>query len=74
MRVPTSIEALLTGTKEIFDKAIRDYSMAIKLEPKTAEAYSNRGNAYGEKGDFNRAIQDYNKLVELDPRNAKALF
>jgi hypothetical protein len=32
------------------DDAIAEYSEAIGLNPKLAEAYCNRGNAYGQKG------------------------
>ena len=47
--------------------AIEHYSHAIELAPNSAEAYNNRGVAYGEKGDFNRAIADYIKAIQLKP-------
>ena len=49
------------------DKAVAHYTEAIDLNPDFAAAYTNRGNAYGAKGDFGRAIQDYNKSIELNP-------
>ena len=36
------------------------------------DAYCNRGNVYGEKGEFDRAIDDYNKAIELNPEFAYA--
>ena len=32
------------------DRAIGDYNEAIRLDPKDASAYSNRGSAWGGKG------------------------
>ena len=55
-----------------YDQAIIDYSAAIKLDPKNAIAYNNRGVAYADKGDFNRAKTDYNQAIKLDPNYAIA--
>ena len=38
------------GNKGEYDKAIADYTEAIRLDPKYAKAYYNRGWAYGEQG------------------------
>jgi tetratricopeptide (TPR) repeat protein len=54
------------------DRAIADYSEAIKLDPKSAVQYSNRGNAYYGKKDYDRAIADYNEAIKLDPKYALA--
>ena len=35
-----------------------------------ALAYTNRGFAYGTKGQHDRAIQDYDQAIKLDPSNA----
>lgn len=37
-----------------------------------AQAHSNRGYAYAEKGQFDRAIQDYNKAIKGDPKDDNA--
>jgi tetratricopeptide (TPR) repeat protein len=34
--------------------------------------YTNRGDAYRDKGDTDRAIADYNEAIRLDPKNAIA--
>ena len=41
------------------------YDKAIALKPDNADAYINRGRAYGKKGDNDRAIVDYTKAIEL---------
>ena len=56
------------------DRAIADYSEAIRLDPKYAYAYNNRGNAYYDKGDHDRAIADYSEAIRLDPKYAQAYF
>jgi len=56
------------------DLAIRYYSDAIRLNPREAATYNNRGYAYLQKGDQDRAIADYDKAIGLNPRYAKAYF
>jgi tetratricopeptide (TPR) repeat protein len=49
------------------DKAITNFSEAIRLNP-TPRAFWNRGFAYDvEKGDHGRAIKDYDEAIRLDP-------
>ena len=54
------------------DRAIADYTEAIRLDPKYADAYYNRGIAYGDKGDTDRAIADFTEAIRLDPKHAHA--
>jgi len=49
-----------------------DYSEAIRLDPKYAEAYYIRGRAWGNKGEYDRAIADYNEAIRLDPKSTWA--
>jgi tetratricopeptide (TPR) repeat protein len=58
--------------KKDSDRAIADYTEAIRLDPKYALAYSNRGTAYKAKGDYDRAIADYTEAIRLDPEDALA--
>ena len=51
--------------------AIDDFNTAIQLDPQLAEAYSNRGVTYRNKGKANSAIQDYNKAIELKPKSVE---
>ncbi len=54
------------------DQAIDNYSKAIKINPKLAKAYNNRGVAYIWKKKYYLAIADFSKAIELDPKNGKA--
>ncbi|MFQ6006492.1 MAG: tetratricopeptide repeat protein, partial [Woeseia sp.] len=51
-----------------YDQAISDYTMALAIRPRFAEAYGNRGIAYEYKGQYDQAISDYNKALEINPR------
>ena len=55
-----------------YDKAVVHYTAAIDLNPEFTEAYTNRGVAYGNKGEFDRAIQDYDTAIDLNPQNAES--
>jgi tetratricopeptide (TPR) repeat protein len=58
-----------------YDRAIADYSDAVRLDPKFAAAFYNRGLAYQfGKQDFDRAITDYTEAIGLDPKHARALY
>ena len=56
------------------DKTIADYTKAIELDPKSAEAYANRGLAYLRLPQFNKAIGDFTKAIELDDAFAYSAF
>ena len=60
------------GRKGQTDRAIADYTQAIKLDPKYAGAYNNRGIAYRRKGQYDRAIADYTQAIKLNPKYAGA--
>jgi tetratricopeptide (TPR) repeat protein len=55
-----------------YDRAITNWTLAIRLAPNYANAYYNRGVVYAGKGDYNRAIADLNHAVRLSPNDAKA--
>ena len=57
---------------EDYDRAIADYSEAIRVDPQYAVAYSNRGLAYANKKDYDRAIKDLDGAIRMDPDNAPA--
>lgn len=42
-------------------------SMAIRINPDCAEAYSNLGNAYKERGQLSEALENYRLAVRLKP-------
>lgn len=57
--------------RSYFDRAIKDYSRVIELQPRNDVAYNNRGLCYSHKGDYQRALRDWDTACRLDPREAK---
>ena len=55
-----------------YEESIEHYTKAIDIKPDFANAYNNRGNAYGDKGDYDRAIEDYTKAIQFNPNYAEA--
>jgi hypothetical protein len=53
-----------------YDRAIADYTEAIRMKPGYAPAYVGRGNAYRAKGDYDRAIADFTQEIGLDPHSS----
>jgi tetratricopeptide (TPR) repeat protein len=60
------------GEKGDYDRAIADYTQAIRIDPNHAKAYNNRGAAYADKRDNDRAIADYTQAIRIDPNYALA--
>jgi len=56
-----------------FQKAVDDYSRAIRLNPKDANAFYNRGVAKTMLGDIVGAHEDWRKAAELGHIKAKEL-
>src|SRR5262249_35076918 len=56
------------------DRAIADFTEAIRLNPRHVMALGNRGAAYSAKDDNDRAIADFNEAIRLDPNFADAYF
>ncbi|MDF5712152.1 MAG: tetratricopeptide repeat protein [Nostoc sp. S4] len=54
--------------------AIDDYSQAIRLNPKYAEAYLYRGSTRDELGDKRGAIADFNAALVINPNFADAYY
>ena len=54
------------------EEQIRLYTRVIESDPKSAEAYFNRGYTYGQMGDLDKAIADCTKAIELNPQCAGA--
>jgi tetratricopeptide (TPR) repeat protein len=58
--------------KGLFDKAIEQYQIALRLKPDYAIGYNNLGNAYQFKGLFDKAIEQYQAALRLKPDYAEA--
>jgi tetratricopeptide (TPR) repeat protein len=57
-----------------FDRAIDDFSLAIRIEPRRGESIVKRGQAFRERGLYDKAEADFNRALTLDPHNALAYF
>jgi tetratricopeptide (TPR) repeat protein len=56
------------------DAAIRHYTEALRVDPKLAWAYENRGWLYNESAETDRALQDFSEAIRLDPNRYYAHF
>jgi len=68
--VASGKEAALKGD---VDRAVRDFSEAIRIDPKYADSYLERGQAFFRLGETERAITDYSAALAHDPRHGAAL-
>jgi len=66
--------ALTPKLVKVYEQAINDFTKAIKLEPKNAVNYRERGRVYSYKKDYGKSITDYNQAIRLYPNDAKAYF
>lgn len=68
----TALDFLNRGNErranEDLSGAIADYTKAIELDPKFADAYYRRGSARHWAKDYDGAIADYTKVIELKPK------
>lgn len=51
------------------DRAIADFSAAIKINPRNADLYLARGEAWRGKSDFDKALADYDQAIRHDSKN-----
>jgi len=56
------------------DKAIADFTSAIRLSPDHVRSYHNRGKVYADKGDADKAIADFTEAIRLDPYVSEAYY
>ena len=66
-RKPSWIAASPIISRQDYQAAIKDYDESIKLNPKHARAYTNRGAAYKKLGMDERALADESAAIKLDP-------
>ena len=53
------------ASKGNYDKAIGDYSDAVRLKPTNARAYYERGLAYAKTGETAKAEEDFGQAKKL---------
>jgi tetratricopeptide (TPR) repeat protein len=75
-RSPTArtyaIRATIWDEKHDYDKAIADWSEAIRLEPNQPSAYVERGSVFFDKKEYDKAIADYTEVIRLNPKSGVA--
>ncbi len=55
------------------DRALADYSEAVRVDPKNYDALSSRCDVYTEMNDFDRAVADCKEALRLHPEAAMAM-
>ena len=68
--MPVAARRGCPGTR--VNRALADLNEAIRLDPRNAKAFSNRGGAWFKKGQLDQAIADCTEAIRLDPRMASA--
>lgn len=57
--------------KQEYERAMADYSRAIKHDPRNAQAYESRAGLWSRAREFDKAIADYTAAIEIDPTNVQ---
>jgi|GEM_PF-4921091 beta-lactamase regulating signal transducer with metallopeptidase domain/tetratricopeptide (TPR) repeat protein len=60
--------------RERIDKAIVDYTSAIRLDANLEKAWRGRGEIWFERHEYDLAVADYSAAIAADPRNVKAIY
>jgi tetratricopeptide (TPR) repeat protein len=55
-----------------YAQALKDFSEAIRLDPKDSVYYYNSGVTYSKIQNTNKAIIDFTKAIELNPKYTDA--
>jgi tetratricopeptide (TPR) repeat protein len=61
------------AVKGDLDRAVHDFTEAIRIDPKYPDSYSERGQAMFKLGETERAIADYTAAIKRDPQHGSAL-
>jgi len=65
---------LAYGMVQKYDLAIADFTKAISIDPKNAEAFNNKGMYLSEKGMLDSALIYLNKAIEIKPDSYEAIY
>ena len=61
------------SVKGDLDRAVHDYTEAIRIDPKYPDSYAERGQAMFKLGETERAIADYTAAIQRDPQHGTAI-
>ena len=69
-------DAVLDGVSDLNlnkpEKALKNFSRAIKIDPQRADGYVGRANTLNTLGQYEESLMDYNKALDIDPTLANA--
>lgn len=69
---PQHLLGVIEGQRGNLAEGIRQITKALRLDPKSPEAYLNLGRMQGEAGDLRNAEKSLRKSISLNPSNALA--
>jgi tetratricopeptide (TPR) repeat protein len=59
--------------REEYEKALKDFEKAARLNPEMPQAYNGMGFSYRKLGDYEKALTNYDKALQLAPRFPDAI-
>jgi tetratricopeptide (TPR) repeat protein len=69
-------DAVLEGVSNLNlnkpEKALKDFTRAIEIDPNRADGYVGRANSLNTLGRYQEALEDYDKAIEIDSKLANA--
>lgn len=57
-----------------WDKAMRDFNLALQYDPHLAEAYNERGNVLRFMGNYEDALAEFSNAIQLAPTSHEAYY
>ncbi|MGJ3249826.1 MAG: DnaJ domain-containing protein [Elainellaceae cyanobacterium] len=77
-RATTAVEFYQQGIEKTragdYQRALADYTQAIKLNPNLAEVYDQRGFVYYRLKDYSAAFADYSQALHINPKLASVYY
>ncbi|MCX5694595.1 MAG: tetratricopeptide repeat protein [Candidatus Omnitrophica bacterium] len=64
---PYNERGLAYFDKGEYDKALIDFTQAVKLNRNYADGFYNRGKVYQKKGEYGKAVFDYTEAIKIEP-------
>jgi tetratricopeptide (TPR) repeat protein len=61
-------------SKEEYDRAIEDYTAALRIRPDHFAALNNRGVTWRLKGEYERAIEDFTAALSVEPERHQTFY